>query len=171
MQEELYFIHKAIQLVPVIAEGGVRQKFDNFQELPPIFGMCPSSEVVIYGSGHAQLPFTGIMISKWHFADLFVAEENNFCSQVLKSGLIQRANGAFWRRHRVCCYFVPEDKCQAWVFALWLLYLFLKYVLTTGLWVAVSKEKWCYRTHYLANWNMFLVWSFSFTKAAERSYL
>lgn len=37
--------------------------------------MCPSSAAIIYGSGHAWLPFTAaIMISKWHFAAVFVAE-------------------------------------------------------------------------------------------------
>lgn len=44
--------------------------------------MHPFSEVIIYRSGHAQLPFTAaIMISKWHFADLFVAEGPTFVAK------------------------------------------------------------------------------------------
>lgn len=97
---------------------------------------------------------------------------NNFCSQVLKSGLIQSWNGAFWPHHRVCCNFMPEDKCQAWIFVLWILYIFLRNILFKGemvlLFKAFSKEKWCYKTLFLANWNIFLLWSFSFTKAAEK---
>lgn len=88
---------------------------------------------------------------------------NSVCSQVLKSGLIQRGNGAFWPCHWVCCHFTPEGKCQAWVFVLWIWFVLLKMCL----WVAFSMEKWRYKTRFLANWNLFIQQSFSFTEAVE----
>lgn len=58
----------------------------EIQQLPGITTrlccMHPSSEAIIYGSGHAQLPFTtAIMISKWHLADLFMAEGTTFVAK------------------------------------------------------------------------------------------
>lgn len=88
----------------------------------------PSSEAIIYGSGHAQLPFTtAIMISKWHFADLFMAEGRTFVAKCWNQAPF-RGNWAFWPHHWVCCNFAPEDKCQAWIFVLRILYIFLKNV-------------------------------------------
>lgn len=87
--------------------------------------MYSSSAVIIYGSGCVWLPFTAaIMISKWHFADVFVAEGSNSGGQVLKSGLTQRGKWAFCLVSPL--NLLPEGKCQASVFVVWILGTSLK---------------------------------------------